>query len=289
MRAIYRKELIQLFGSLTGYVFASMFLLAVGGLCILCNFIGAYSGFEYTLNAACLPMLIMIPLLTARTFTDERRQGTERLLYSLPLDMKQIVLGKFFALVTVLAVLVLIIAAYPLILSRYGQVNLLTAYGTLIGFFFLLCCMCAIGLFLSSLAENQLIATVLTFILFAGIYLIPSVSKNISTSGFASFFAFTVVFILASILSYSVVRNSYISAIVFVILELPFFAAYMADTRLLSGKFASMLSQLALFDRFMVFSQGVFDATAVVYFVSITVFFVFLTVESLEVRRKYRT
>ena len=106
-----------------------------------------------------------------RVLAEERKQKTDQLLLTAPVSIEKIVFGKYFALVTIFAIPMLIMCLYPLLMTKFGTVSLGAAYTAILGFFLLGCANLAIGVFISSLTESQVIAAVLTFvILFADVY-----------------------------------------------------------------------------------------------------------------------
>ena len=122
---------------------------------MLYNLQAAVSNFEYVPGFGSIIYAVIVPLLTMRTIAEERRQKTDQLLYSLPLSTTRVVLGKYLALLAVFLVPLAIIACYPLIFAQYGEVYLPTSYGTLLAFFLMGAALIAVGIFLSSLTDNQ--------------------------------------------------------------------------------------------------------------------------------------
>ena len=98
---------------------------------------------------------MIVPILTMRVIAEERRQRTDQLLYSLPITTTQVVLGKYLALLVLYLIPLAVIAVYPLIFAQFGDVYLLTAYGSIFAFFLMGAALIALGVFISSLTENQ--------------------------------------------------------------------------------------------------------------------------------------
>ena len=118
-----------------------------------------------------------------RIFSEERKNKTDQLILTAPVTVGQIVMGKFFALTTIFTIPTIIICIYPLILSRFGSVPMGEAYLAILGFYLYGITCIAIGIFVSSLTESQVIAAVLGFaILFVG-YMMSSLCSLISTTG----------------------------------------------------------------------------------------------------------
>ena len=137
MKAIFRRELSSYFTGLSGYVFGAFLLLFAGIYTMAYNIRAAVSKFEYVLSSMSFIFLVIVPILTMRVFAEEKRQKTDQLLYSLPLTMTEVVMGKYLAMLVMFLIPLCIIGIYPAVLSHFGKVNLAAAYGALVGFFFL--------------------------------------------------------------------------------------------------------------------------------------------------------
>ena len=285
MTAVFRHELKNDFHSLTTYLFGACLLAFIGLWAMMYNLQASVSNFEFVLGDSCLAFVVIVPILTMRTVAEERRQKTDQLLYSLPITTLQVVLGKFLALLVVFAVPLCVIAAYPLIFSRYGEVYLPTSYGSLFAFFLLGAALLAVGMFLSSLTENQGFAAGIGIAVILLNYYSVSLSEYVSSTAFGSAVAIYVLILLLGVLIKHVTDNEKLAwGVAFGLLAVTL-VAYFADTAAFEGLLPKVMTRLSLFERFYVFVNGVFDWTAVVYYVSVTGFFLFLTVQSLEKRR----
>ena len=155
MIAVLKHELRSYFHSLTAYVFGA-FLLAVVGLgAMFYNLQAAVSNFEFVLGFSSLVFVVIVPILTMRVIAEERRQKTDQLLYSLPISTTQVVLGKYLALLVVYLIPLCVISLYPLIFAQFGDVYLPTSYGSIFAFFLMGAALLAVGVFISSLTDNQ--------------------------------------------------------------------------------------------------------------------------------------
>ena len=155
MIAVCKHELRGYFHSLTAYVFGAFLLAVVGVGAMLYNLQAAVSNFEYVLSFSSLVFVVIVPILTMRVLAEERRQKTDQLLYSLPITTTQVVLGKYLALLAVYLIPLAVICVYPLIFAQFGEVYLPTSYGSIFAFFVMGTALMAVGVFLSSLTENQ--------------------------------------------------------------------------------------------------------------------------------------
>ncbi|MBQ0101801.1 MAG: ABC transporter permease subunit [Firmicutes bacterium] len=151
MSALYSKELKSYFTNMNGYIPISLILVMAGIFVKTLCFDYGNPNMEIALPYVNLILLIAIPILAMRSFSEEKHQKTEQLLYSLPLTTGQIVAAKYFAMMTVLLVPVAVLALIPFVLSLYGSVNFLMSFSALIGFYLLCGAMVATCMFMSSL------------------------------------------------------------------------------------------------------------------------------------------
>lgn len=288
MTAVFRHELSSYFKSVSGYVFGAFLLLFAGIYTTDINLNAGLTNFEYVLDYMCIIFLIIVPILTMRVVAEERRQRTDQLLYSLPLTMTEVVLGKYGALLVVFLAPMAVIGVYPLILSAFGNVYLPAAYSAWLGFFLLGAALLAIGMFISSLTESQAVAAGLCFLVMLVNYFITSLAGFISTTAFASFASFasfTVVILALAGIVWFMTRSGLASGVLALVLEAVLLFFYAGDTSAFEGLFPEVMENLSLFDQFYQFVNGVFDLRAVVYLLSVSGLFLFLTVQSLEKRR----
>ena len=285
MIAIFKHELRLYFHSLTAYVFGAFLLLIVGIGAMLYNLQAAVSNFEYVLSFSSMIFAVIVPILTMRVIAEERKQKTDQLLYSLPISTTKIIVGKYLALLVLYLIPLAIISTYPLIFSQYGEVYLLTSYGSLIAYFVMGAALIAIGVFISSLRENQGFAAGIGIAAILFNYFSVSLAEYVSATAIGSAI---VLFVLAAGLGwliYHLTKNSNLGYGVGLTLMAAVVALFWIDESKLEGLVPEIMKTLSLFDRFETFVNGVFDMTAIVYFVSIIIFFLFLSVQSLEKRR----
>lgn len=183
MLAIYKKELRSYFHSFIGLLFIGVSLFFIGLYYLVYCLMYGYPYFSYVINSVIVLFMLTVPVLTMRIMAEERRSKTDQLILTAPITVGQIVMGKFLALVTILAVPTLISAFYPLILLKFGSVPLGESYLALLAFFLYGMVSIAIGILVSSLTESQVIAAVLGFVLLFVGYMMPSLCSLISSSG----------------------------------------------------------------------------------------------------------
>ena len=285
MIAVWKHELRNYFHSLTAYVFGA-FLLAVVGLgAMFYNLQAAVSNFEFVLSFSSLVFVVIVPILTMRVIAEERRQKTDQLLYSLPISTTQVVLGKYLALLVVYLIPLCVISLYPLIFAQFGDVYLPTSYGSIFAFFLMGAALLAAGVFISSLTDNQGFAAGISIAAILLNYYSVSLAEYVSTTAFGSLLAlYVLVLLLGGIVRY-LTRNEVLAFGVCLSLIVALAAAFLLNSAMFEGMLPAIMEQLSLFERFNAFVNGVFDLTAVVYYLSVAGFFLFLTVQSMEKRR----
>lgn len=285
MIAVFKHELKIYFHSLTAYVFGAFLLAFVGIGAMMYNIQAAVSNFEFVLDFCCLVFAVIVPVLTMRVIAEERKQKTDQLLYALPITTTQVILGKYLALLIVYLIPLAIIALYPLLFSQFGDVYLLTSYGSMFAFFLLGAALLAVGVFISSLTENQGMAAGIGIAAILVNYYSVSLSEMVSSTAIGSLIALIVLVIILGFVVRHLTRNDNLAYWPSLAVVVALMAAYFVDSAMFEGLLPKIMSSLSLFSRFQTFVNGVFDLTAIVYFGSVIVFFLFLSVQSLEKRR----
>ena len=285
MIAVLKHELRSAFNSLTVYLFCAALLCIVGVGAMIYNIQASVANFEYALNYISIVLVVIIAVLTMRSFAEERKQKTDQLLYSLPLTTWQIVGGKYLSLVAMFFLPMAIIAVYPLIFAQYGEVYLPGAYGSVFAFFVMGAALIAIGMFISSLTDNQGFAAGLGIAVILLNYFSVSLAEYVSSTATGS--AVTL-FVLSGLLGWVIkclTGSENLGYGMGIGLMGITTAVFILDSDTLEGLLPGIMRKLSLFSRLDTFVNGVFDLTAVVYFLSVAAFFLFLTVQSLEKRR----
>ena len=285
MAAVLKHELRIYFHSLTAYVFGGFLLTFVGIGAMLYNIQAAVSNFEFVLSFGSLVFVVIVPVLTMRVIAEERKQKTDQLLYSLPISAAQVILGKYFALLVVYLSPLCLICLYPLIFSQFGDVYLLTAYGSILAFFLMGAALIALGIFISSLTENQGFAAGIGIAVILLNYYSVSLSEYISSTAQGSVIALCVIVIALGAVIRHLTKNKELAYGLCVVAIAGILGMYFADTARFEGLLPGIMTKLSLFRQFNIFVNGVFDMTAIVYYVTFAAFFLFLSVQSLEKKR----
>ncbi len=232
MLAIYKKEIRSYFVNPIGYIYVALFL-AISSL--LFTYTTLYSGtcetsvyFTFMLYL----FVVLIPLLTMRMISEEKKTKTEQILLTTPVSLFSVVFAKFLAAFTLFAGTLLASCLNFVVLYFYGTPNTAIMFSTTVGILLIGAAFVAIGIFVSACTENQLVSAFVTIVAIASTLVIG---------------------ILANYVPFTPLRV--------------------------------VMKWLSVFDRFYVFTYGYFDLVAILYYISILVIFIFLTVRVLEKRR----
>lgn len=233
MRAVYKRELKSYFISPIGYLFVGLFMYFCATNFIDGPILNQRVDPFYTFRAANMLFVLLVPILTMRTFSEERSKKTDQLLICSPVSLTKVVLGKFFGALSVFGIALVLSVVFPITLSVFGSVSFSEVLSSYIGIILLWSTAIAIGIFISSITENQIIALIISMGLFFIIYLIDALA--------ASF-----------------INNAFIL------------------------KFVEWVSILSRYDEMQ---TGILDMGSVLYYLSLTFTFLFLTVRVIDHRR----
>ncbi len=184
MRAILKRDLRSYFSSPLGYVFIAAFLLVINIYFYLYNVYSASSDLTYAFSFMLLMMVFLVPILTMRTFSEDYKQKTDQLLLTAPVKLTGIVLGKFFAALVVFLITLVFTLLYVVVIAMFGHVSSAIVVGNYVAIIAVACTFISIGVFISSLTQNQLISCIATLGAFLALYLFDY-SYNIVNSTFA--------------------------------------------------------------------------------------------------------
>ena len=286
MLAIYKKELRQYFNSMIGFVFLAFFLVIIGIYTWAYNLSSGLGNFEVTLGGISFMYVLLVPILTMRIVAEENRQKTDQLLYTAPVSLTKIIVGKYFAVLTLFSGAFIPICIYPLIIHMYGtDVRLAPAYSSIIGFYLLGAATMAIGLFISSLTESQVIASFVSFITLLLTFLLSNITGMLPTEAISQCVMIAVLWLVICLVFYHMMNNVTVLVMMAVIGEAAIWIIYAVKSSLYESLLTNILNTLALSTRFDDFSLGILNYDAIVYYVSIAFLFVFLTIQMIKKKR----
>lgn len=286
MLAIYKRELKSYFHSMTGCVFIAFLVMFTGIYFMAYNLNAGYPYFSYTLSGSLIVFLVGIPLLTMRSFSEERKTKTDQLLLTAPVSLTKVVLGKYFAMVTVLAVPNVIFCLFPLLIKLQGTAYLLVDYSSIAVFFLLGCVYLAIGMFMSSLTESQIIAFISTFGILLLLYLWDGILSFLPSSAFSGMIGILLILTLIVVYIYHMTKNWMLAVGIEAVGSAAALIVYFVKSSLYENLLTKLLGRLALADVFMnISSSNIVDVSGLLLYVSILIIFVFLTIQTIQKRR----
>ena len=177
MFAIFKKEVRSYFYSPIAYVLIGLFVLLVSAFFYLTNLQGQSADFTATLSTVGFILIFIIPMLTMRILSEDRKNGTEVLLITSPVSLNSIVIGKFFSMLFVFLVMICITFIYPIIIFAFGKPPIAPLITSYLGLILLGASFIALGIFASALTENQIIAVVISFVCLLFIQLIDAIGS----------------------------------------------------------------------------------------------------------------
>ena len=190
MWAVIKKEFKSYFYTPIGYIFIGVFLIAFS-VSFYFSVIGYGNvNFEYIYYTlpTILVLAFIIPLLTMRSFSEERKTGTEQLLLTSPISITKIVLGKFIAALFIVIITELCTLMYFGILCYYGMPKLTTAFATLLGFLLFVMSYISFGMLTSSITENQIISGIISIGFFVITWVLPEFNSSLESYSFINMF-----------------------------------------------------------------------------------------------------
>ena len=284
MKAVFKHEISLYYHGLLAYVFGAFLLEFIGIGAMMYNINSAVANFEYALGTFSIGFIALVPILTMRVMAEEKKQKTDQLLSLLPITGADIVLGKYFAMAVVFVAPMLVACVYPFTFSFYGDVYLPTSYGALFAFICLGLALTAIGMFISSLTESQGMAAGICVVAMLFCYYSADLADYISSTAF-NVAALLVLSALLALIVRRLTRSDVAGLIILVICVAAVAITWFVSPTSLETLLPDLMHKLSLFERFYTFVNGVFDVTAIIYYISVAAFFLFLCVQSWEKKR----
>lgn len=285
MKIILDREFKAYFTSPIGYVFMAFFLLIFGFYFTAVNIYNSYGDYTSVLSALSSLLLFTIPLVTMRLLSEEKKNRTDQLLLTSPIHVRDIVLGKYFAAVLLFAITLIITIIQPAILLLFGKIPLGKIATCYLGYFLLGATLIAISLFISSLTENQIISAIGSIGLFLFLMLVDSLAILIPKQRFSSLVFLIIIVVLITLFIYFSIKDLYVSGIIGLLGISGVVVTYNLKGSLFDGLSTKILQWFSLFSRFENFTYGLLDIGAIVYYLSFTFIFLFLTNQTIEKRR----
>ena len=240
MLAIYKREMRGYFTTWTGYIFLAVAVCLSAFIFSIATLLNGTSELSGYFSIIVYGMVIFLPILTMKSFSEERKLKTEQLLMTAPISSWQMVLGKYLSAITMLGIYLVSTLLFFVPLFEYAVVDTINGYGpnvalmigNMLAMFLIGACFIAVGIFISSLTENQFASIVLTIVVLLAFLLIGSFNSLIENEGIRV-----------------------------------------------------VLDWFSIYSRYQNFTYGVFDISALFYYLSVAGTFVFLTTRVFEARR----
>lgn len=163
MKAIYKRELFAYFTSPVGYIVLAAALCVSGFLFGVYNLSVQTTSLLNFFSYLSLIFVLLVPLMTMHLWAEERKNKTDQLLLTSNVPVSSIVLGKFFASVTLFFINIVIMLSYPLVMAMYGTVIWYNALILFLGYFLMGCALLSVGLFVSTMTESQIVSAIVSF------------------------------------------------------------------------------------------------------------------------------
>lgn len=285
MKAVLKKEFKSYMTSMTGYIFLFFILLVFGIYFTAINVQQAYPEIGYVFGNMSFVFLIAVPILTMRLMAEEQKNKTDQLLLTSPVKVSAIIMGKYGAVLAVYLIGTAVICVYPLVLGWHGTVSYPMAYTSILGFFLFGAAFIAVGLFISSLTESQIIAAVLSFIVFFISYVEEGIAGFFSGSGKTSLAAFMVIALLMCLWVGRTTKNIYIFFGMSIVTEAVLLVFYQVNPAWFERKIQDFLGIFNVVGHMDYFIYGILDLGNIVYFLSVIAISLFLAVQTVEKRR----
>lgn len=285
MLSVIKKELRTYFTSMTGYIFLASFLFFTGLFFTLLNLGGASPNYNNVLSNIQFIFLLAVPMLTMRLLAEEAKQKTDQLLLTSPLPLKDMVIGKYLAAVAVFFGALAITFVYPIIMSTLGDISWGEIIGSYIGFFLFGCALIAVGLFISSVTENQVVAAVATFTTLLLLWLLDAIIQGLPIDRTSGVLFAAVIAIGLAILIYFTTKNIYVAAGTGLVGIVAIAIGYIIKASFYDGLMPRVFQWFSLYSRYNDFELGVLSLSPVIYYITFSCAFVFLTIQMLEKKR----
>lgn len=283
MLTIYKKELRSYFHSMMAYLFLAFFT-AFAGIyyTFYCLNYGVTNYSAYVLPGLTILFIVMVPILSMRLIAEEKKQKTDQLLFTCPIKVSQIVVGKYLAVCTLFLLALLIAGIFPVITSLFGKVSFQLLVTGFFGYFLLGAALIAIGLFISSLTENTVVAAVVCFAVVMAVYLMDSIVMNLPGRPRYTLAFLGLVLIGFVWLFLEKTKSKKWAAGVFVTGAISIIGLYVLKPTLFENGIASIFSWFSVLLKFNDFTDGILNLSSIIYYFSFIFVFLFLTVRVLK-------
>lgn len=288
MCAVYKRELKSYFSSMLGYALIGVFLLFLGIFFVGNNLKSGSASVGGTLYNISTIFVIILPLLTMRLFAEEQRAKTDQLLFSSPVSIWSIIFGKYFAVVTVFSIPVLVALTMPLVIGKFavgGDYPYLQNYTAILAFWLMGSVMLALGMMISAMTESQVVAGLVSIAVNFLIWLMSSIASIIPASAITSLIGIAMLLTVVCLFLFLFIKNIVVTGVVFLICQGTAIALYMINSTWYEALISTVLNSVSFFQRMSAFVSGTFSYASIVYYLSFIFLFLYLTMQVIQKRR----
>lgn len=187
MSAIIKRELSSYFNSAIGYIVLAVFYFFSGLFFYMYCLLSNTTSMSYVFLSMLMIVMLVIPIITMKSFSEERKQKTDQALLTAPISLTEMVLGKFFGAFLLYCLCNAIYVLYAVILSFYATPDWAVFLTTILGMLLMGGALIAIDLFISALTESQVIAAVVSIGIGLLIYMLDSLSNVFNVDWLTNF------------------------------------------------------------------------------------------------------
>ena len=285
MTAILKRELRTYFNSMIGYIFIGLFVLITAIYFSIYNLMLLNSNFEVVLSSVTVIFLILVPVITMRLLSEEARQKTDQLLLTSPIKVIDIILAKYFAAVILFMIALFITSVFPFMLIFFGDVNFPQVFVTYLGFFFMGICFIAVGIWISSLTDNQIVAAIGSFGILFLLFMVENIAVALPIGRNFSIIFISILALAIIMYIYNLTKNLKVFLISILISCSIIGGIYFAKPEFYDGLAYKIVSSFAIVSKFSNFAIGILDLNAIIYYITFSMGFIYLTIKVVEKRR----
>lgn len=286
MKAIYKRELSSYFHTMIGCIFIAFLVAFTGVYFMAYNLNYGYPYFSYVLSGIQFVLLVAVPVLTMRSFAEDRKNKTDQMLLTAPVSLTRVVLGKYLAMVTIFLIPCVIYLIFPLIIKSQGTAYILSDYLSIWMFFLLGCVYISIGIFISSLTESTIIAAIGTMGILILLYLWSGILDFLPSGAGANAIACGVILSLLVWGIWQMTKNWLISAVAELVVVAGLIITYVVKSSLFENLLSSLLGKLELTEPMTsITSSSYLDVSGIILYLTLIGVFLFLTVQMIQKRR----
>ena len=285
MTAMIIKELRTYFSQMTGYIFLALMTIFVALFFAVINVNTRNPNFQQVLSSTTILFFIIIPTLTMRLFADEVKNKTDQLLYTSPLSIWQIVCGKYFAASILFITGAAVTMLFPLIISQFGELPVSQIVGAYIGYILMGLSFIGLGLFISVMTENQIIAAVATAGSIFLFFLLDGIAGGMPADANSSLIFIIVIVVGVSGILYHSTKNIIAGLVLAVLGIAGASAVFFVDRLLFDALIPRTFRWFSVFMRFENLTRGIMNFADIVFYITFAIVFIYLTINTIEKRR----